>query len=146
MSDLPVFQGGIVDGSAIDSLSVEDPEDPDLKWPGLPIQGPKNYPLECTTICTGATEEAPEGFPILIVDPASPPTPAPGIWSKPSVPPPLVRVGVEGVVNSEARGVYFEGTLVPVSGDAIRAVTGEPNPRPLTGGTLYPTIIIGSKT
>jgi len=117
-----------------------------LVWPGLPIQGPTNYPKPLLTIRTGATEESPEGLPIDIVDPSSPPVPAPGVWGRIGPPPPLVRLGVEGVVNSELRGVYFEGILVPVSGDAIRAVEGEPNPRPLTGATIYPTIIIGSKT
>ena len=143
---MTVFPGGIVDGTAIDALSTGAPENPDLVWAGLLIQGPTNYPKALLTIRTGATEESPEGVPIIIVDPNSPPAPAPGAWGRLAPPPPLVRLGVEGVVNSELRGVYFEGMLVPVSGDAIRAAEGEPNPRPLTGATAYPTIIIGSKT
>lgn len=143
---MTVFPGGIVDGTAIDALSTGAPENPDLVWAGLLIQGPTNYPKPLLTIRTGATEESPEGVPIIIVDPNSPPAPAPGAWGRLAPPPPLVRLGVEGVVNSELRGVYFEGMLVPVSGDAIRAAEGEPNPRPLTGATAYPTIIIGSKT
>ena len=143
---MTVFPGGIVDGTAIDALSTGAPENPDLVWAGLLIQGPTNYPKPLLTIRTGATEESPEGVPIIIVDPNSPPAPAPGAWGRLAPPPPLVRLGVEGVVNSELRGVYFEGMLVPVSGDAIRAAEGEPNPRPLTGATAYPAIIIGSKT
>ena len=143
---MTVFPGGIVDGTAIDALSTGAPENPDLVWAGLLIQGPTNYPKPLLTIRTGATEESPEGVPINIVDPNSPPAPAPGAWGRIPPPPPLVRLGVQGVVNSELRGVYFEGKLVPVSGDAIRAAEGEPNPRPLTGATAYPTIIIGSKT
>ena len=143
---MTVFPGGIVDGTAIDALSTGAPENPDLVWAGLLIQGPTNYPKPLLTIRTGATEESPEGVPIIIVDPNSPPAPAPGAWGRLAPPPPLVRLGVEGVVNSALRGVYFEGMLVPVSGDAIRAAEGEPNPRPLTGATAYPTIIIGSKT
>ena len=143
---MTVFPGGIVDGTAIDALSTGAPENPDLVWAGLLIQGPTNYPKPLLTIRTGATEESPEGVPIIIVDPNSPPAPAPGAWGRLAPPPPLVRLGVEGVVNSEFRGVYFEGMLVPVSSDAISAAEGEPNPRPLTGATAYPTIIIGSKT
>ena len=143
---MTVFPGGIVGGTAVDSASVGIPDKPDLTWAALTIQGPTNYPKPLLTIRTGATEEKPEGSPINIVDPNSPPAPAPGAWGRIPPPPPLVRLGVQGVVNSELRGVYFEGMLVPVSGDAILAAEGEPNPRPLTGATVYPTIIIGSKT
>jgi len=40
----------------------------------------------------------------------------------------------------------MDKVLVPVSGDAVQAVGGIPNPRPLTGLTIYPTIIIGTKS
>jgi len=63
------------------------------------------------------------------------------------VPQPLVRIPpVVGIVNTEARGVYFEGKLVPVIGDGINAPLAAPNPRLLTTPTNYPTIHIGTRT
>ena len=53
---MTVFPGGIVDGTAIDALSTGAPENPDLVWAGLLIQGPTNYPKPLLTIRTGATE------------------------------------------------------------------------------------------
>ena len=48
--------------------------------------------------------------------------------------------------NTEARGVYFEGKLVPVIGDGITGAGAAPSPRLLTTPTNYPTIHIGTKT
>jgi len=64
----------------------------------------------------------------------------------PPVPPVLPRVSVDGIINAEERGVFFEGMLVTVIGDGIQAPGAAPNPRPLTGGSEYPTIIIGTLT
>ena len=155
MSDTPpipgvdfITPGMIVDGSAIDSASVW-AEQANAKYPPYPILGVANYPTPLPTIRTGATKEKPAGLPVNIVNPALPPFPAPGIsWDNPfpPTPPPLVRTGIVGVQNPAARGVYMDKVLVPVSGDAVQAVGGIPNPRPLTGLTIYPTIIIGTKS
>ena len=84
------------------------------------------------------------------LDPTSDPTDVTGspIPPNPSpIPQPLVRnAPIKGIVNSEARGVYFEGTLVPVIGDGITGAGAIPSPRPLTTPGKYPTIYIGTKT
>ena len=64
----------------------------------------------------------------------------------PPVPQPLVRNDLVSLVNSDERGVYIEGKLVPVIGDALSGIGASPNPRPLTSATNYPTIYIGTKT
>ena len=139
MSNTPV-PGTIVDGTAIDTLSVI-AEQANSKYPPYAIQGATNYPTSLPTIRTGATK----GLPVIIVNPVLPPAPVPGTWDNllPPTPPPLVRTGIVGVQNLS---VYMDKVLVPVSGDAVVAVGGIPNPRPLTGLTIYPTIIIGTKS
>ena len=86
---------------------------------------------------------------IQSVDPIGTPTPVSGVPIQPLVPPvpqPLPRTPpVVGIVNIEARGVYFEGKLVPVIGDGITGAGAVPEKRPLTTPTLYPTIHIGTK-
>ena len=161
MSDTPqgipgvdfVTPGMIVDDKAIDSLSVI-VEQANSKYPPMVIASapPPNYPTPLPTIRTstyvGATTKPPAGFPIMIVNPVLPPLPVQGTWDNliPPTPPPLVRTGITGVQNPAVRGVYMDQVLVPVSGDAVQAVGGVPNPRPLTGLTIYPTIIIGTKS
>ena len=96
------------------------------------------------------------GSKMVGLDPASTPTDVSGIPINPLVPPvpqPLLRgkvagvpVPIVGIVNSAARGVYFEDTLVPVIGDGIRAPGAAPDPRPLTLSGKYPTIFIGTRT
>ena len=90
------------------------------------------------------------GGPIQSVDPIGQPTPVTGVPIQPLVPPapqPLPRVPpIVGIVNSAARGVYFEGTLVPVVGDGINAPGAAPTPRVLTTGGTYNTIFIGTTT
>ena len=151
MSDPPpmpgvdfITPGMIVNGSAIVSASVW-AEQANAKYPPYPILGVANYPTPLPTIRTGASKEKPAGLPVNIVNPALPPLPAPGTWDNilPPVPPPLVRTGIVGVQNLS---VYMDNVLVPVSGDAVQAEGGIPNPRPLTGLTIYPTIIIGTKS
>ena len=139
--DFPL-EGTIVTGAALDSVSIR--EDINAQYPPFAIQGAANYPTPLPTIRTGATKEAPTGFPIIIVDPGKPPLPAPGTWPNliPPVPPPLVRDGIVGKVNTT---VFFEGKRVVVSGDTVSAPTGKPPTRDLTGTTPYPTIIIGTQ-
>ena len=61
------------------------------------------------------------GGKITGLDPTSDPTDVSGIQQQPLVPvvpQPLPRTPpIVGIVNSAARGVYFENTLVPVIGD-----------------------------
>ena len=87
---------------------------------------------------------------IQSVDPIGTPTPVSGVPIQPLVPPvpqPLPRVPpIVGIVNSAVRGVYFDGTLVPVEGDGINAPAAAPSPRVLTTGGTYPTIFIGTRT
>ena len=88
--------------------------------------------------------------PIMHLNANIPATPVPGVplLPPPSLPNPAVlnRPSVTPVVNSVERGVYFEGKLVPVIGDGITGAGALPSPRPLTTPTLYPTIIIGTRT
>ncbi len=108
------------------------------------IQQPHGGPSKIySTICSA-------GGPIQSVDPIGQPTPVTGVPLQPLVPPvpqPLTRLPpITGIVNSVARGVYFEGTLVPVVGDGIKAPGAAPDPRVLTTGGTYPTIFIGTTT
>ena len=84
------------------------------------------------------------------MDPLSDPTDVSGVPINPLVPPvpqPLPRTPpIVGIVNSAARGVYFEGTLVPVSGDGVTGIGAAPDPRLLTLPVKYPTIFIGTQT
>ena len=139
--DFPL-EGTIVTGAALDSVSIR--EDINAQYPPFAIQGAANYPTPLPTIRTGATKDEPTGSPIIIVDPGKPPLPAPGTWPNliPPVPPPLVRDGIVGKVNTT---VFFEGKRVVVSGDTVSAPTGTPPTRDLTGTTPYPTIIIGTQ-
>ncbi len=95
-----------------------------------------------TTIYSGSS-------PINSIDPISKATDVTGIPVNPLVPPvpqPLVRGKVKAIINTEARGVYFEGTLVPVIGDGIIAPLAAPDPRPLTSPGKYGSIFIGTTT
>ena len=90
------------------------------------------------------------GSKIFALDPNSDPADVTGTPINPLVPPvpqPLPRTGpIVGIVNTAARGVYFDGTLVPVVGDGINAPAAAPSPRVLTTGGTYPTIFIGTRT
>ena len=90
------------------------------------------------------------GGKITGLDPTSDPTDVSGIQQQPLVPvvpQPLPRTPpIVGIVNSAARGVYFENTLVPVIGDGITGAGAAPNPRLLTLTGKYPTIFIGTRT
>ncbi len=90
------------------------------------------------------------GQKITGIDPTSDPTDVSGVPINPLVPPvpqPLPRTPpIVGIVNSAARGVYFEGTLVPVSGDGVTGIGAAPDPRLLTLPVKYPTIFIGTQT
>jgi len=87
---------------------------------------------------------------IQSVDPTGTPTPVSGVPIQPLVPPvpqPLPRTApIVGIVNSEARGVYFEGTLVPVIGDGVTGIGAVPTPRLLTTPGKYGSIFIGTRT
>ena len=90
------------------------------------------------------------GAPMSGLDPTSDPTDVTGSPIPPNptpIPQPLSRnAPITGIVNSEARGVYFEGTLVPVIGDGIPAPLAAPDPRPLTTPGKYGSIFIGTRT
>jgi len=90
-----------------------------------------------------------DGGGLTFLDPLSTYTPVTGTPINPTIPPvpqPLVRNDLVSLVNSDERGVYIEGKLVPVIGDALSGIGASPNPRPLTSATNYPTIYIGTKT
>ena len=90
------------------------------------------------------------GAQITGLDPTSDPTDVSGIPIQPLVPPvpqPLPRTPpIVPIVNTAARGVYFEGVLVPVIGDGVTGIGAAPNPRLLTTPGKYPTIVIGTRT
>ena len=90
------------------------------------------------------------GAKITGLDPTSDPTDVTGTVINPLVPPvpqPLPRTPpIVPIVNTAARGVYFEGTLVPVIGDGITGVGALPDPRILTTPGKHGSIYIGTRT
>ena len=128
--------GNIADSAATDTASAN-------ATATYPIQSHGGRNITCNTIFTN-------GARLKHIDPNADPTDVAGTPIQPLVPavpqllprtPPIV-----GIVNSVARGVYFEGTLVPVIGDGITGIGAVPNPRVLTIGGTYPTIFIGTTT
>ena len=128
--------GNMVDSSTQDTASVNPT--------GIyPLQAHYGSNKTYNTIYCG-------GAKISGLDPTSDPTDVTGSPIPPSptpIPQPLARnAPIVGIVNSEARGVYFEGTLVPVIGDGIPAPLAVPDPRPLTTPGKYGSIFIGTRT
>ncbi len=126
--------GNIADATTLDTQSVN----ATATYPPLAHGVNKTY----NTIYSGNSQ-------INGINPNTKATDVTGVPIQPLVPPvpqPLVRGKVVGIVNSEARGVYFESTLVPVIGDGVMAPLAQPDPRPLTSPGKYPTIFIGTRT
>ena len=128
--------GNIADSSTQDTPSAN-------STATYPLQAHGGSDITCNTIYSGGSK-------ITHLDRLSDPTDVTGIPIQPLVPPvpqPLPRTPpVVGIVNSEARGVYFENILVPVIGDGITGSGAAPNPRLLTTPGKYPTIYIGTRT
>ena len=128
--------GNIANSAATDTASAN-------ATATYPIQSHGGRNITCNTIFTN-------GARLKHIDPNADPTDVAGTPIQPLVPPvpqPLPRTPpIVGIVNSVARGVYFEGTLVPVIGDGITGIGAVPNPRVLTIGGTYPTIFIGTRT
>ncbi len=128
--------GNIADSSTQDTASTN----PTASYPLQAVGGSdKTY----NTIYSGGSK-------ITGLDPTSDPTDVTGIQQQPLVPvvpQPLPRTPpIVGIVNSAARGVYFENTLVPVIGDGVTGAGALPSPRLLTTPGKYPTIYIGTRT
>ena len=128
--------GNIVDSSTMDTAS----SNPTAIYPLQSHYGSnKTYN---TIYCGGAK--------ITGLDPTSDPTDVTGTVINPLVPPvpqPLPRTPpIVPIVNTAARGVYFEGTLVPVIGDGVTGIGAVPSPRILTTPGKYSTIFIGTRT
>ncbi len=128
--------GNIVDSSVVDTASVN----PTATYP---LQAHGGSDITYNTIYSGGSQ-------ITGLDPNSKPTDVTGIPIQPLVPPAPPQLPgtppIVGIVNSAARGVYFEGTLVPVIGDGVTRPGAIPSPRPLTLPGKYPTIFIGTRT
>ena len=130
------MEGQIVDKTVLDTVSAN----PTATYP-LQAHGGEDK-----TYQTIYTDRMTSMMKIVGLDPTSDPTDVQGVGVTP-VPLTLPRTPpVVGIVNAEARGVYFEGTLVPVIGDGITGTGAAPSPRPLTSPAKYPTIIIGTRT
>ena len=130
------MEGQIVDKTVLDTASAN----PTATYPVQAHGG------EDKTYQTIYTDRMTSMMKIVGLDPASDPTDVTGVGVTPA-PNPLPRTPpIVGIVNAEARGVYFEGTLVPVIGDGITGTGAAPSPRPLTSPAKYPTIIIGTRT
>ena len=124
--------GCIADSTTVDTVSTN----PTATYP---IQSHGGDNITCNTIYSNQAK-------IKHLDRTTDPTDVQGVGVTP-VPNPLPRTPpVVGIVNTEARGVYFEGKLVPVIGDGITGAGAAPSPRLLTTPTNYPTIHIGTKT
>ena len=128
--------GLIADSTTVDTVSTN----PTATYP---LQAHGGSDITYNTIYSGGSK-------ITGLDPTSDPTDVSGIPINPLAPPipqPLPRTPpIVGIVNSAVRGVYFEGTLVPVIGDGITGSGAVPTPRPLTLPGKYPTIFIGTRT
>ena len=128
--------GCIADSTTVDTVSTN-------ATATYPIQSHGGRNITCLTIYSN-------GARLKHIDPIVDPTDVAGTPIQPLVPPVpqlLPRTPpIVGIVNTEARGVYFEDVLVPVIGDGITAPLASPDPRPLTTPTLYPTIFIGTRT
>ena len=130
------MEGQIVDKTVLDTVSTN----PTATYPVQAHGG------EDKTYETIYTDRMTSMMKIVGLNPTSDPTDVPGVGVTPA-PPTLPRTPpIVGIVNAEARGVYFEGTLVPVIGDGITGTGAAPSPRPLTSPAKYPTIIIGTRT
>ena len=124
--------GCIADSTTVDTVSTN----PTATYP---IQSHGGDNITCNTIYSNQAK-------IKHLDRTTDPTDVQGVGVTP-VPLTLPRTPpVVGIVNAEARGVYFEGTLVPVIGDGITGTGAVPTPRPLTSPAKYPTIFIGTRT
>jgi len=90
------------------------------------------------------------GTPISALDPMGDPTDVTAVWTglpPGPIPPTLPRTPpTVQIINTAARGVYFEGTLVPVIGDGITGTGAAPTPRILTMPGKYGSIFIGTRT
>jgi len=128
--------GNMVDSSTMDTASSN-------ATAIYPLQAHYGSNKTYNTIYSG-------GAPMSGLDPTSDPTDVTGTPIQPLVPPvpqPLPRTApIVGIVNSEARGVYFEGTLVPVIGDGVTGIGAVPTPRLLTTPGKYGSIFIGTRT
>ena len=128
--------GNIADASTSDTNSLNATANYFMQPHGGPT---KTY----STIYSG-------GGPITGLLPSGQATPVPGEPIQPlvpPVPPTLTRVPpIVPIVNTAARGVYFENTLVPVTGDGVNGPGAVPTPRLLTGPGKYVTIFIGTQT
>ena len=128
--------GNIADSSTQDTASAN-------ITATYPLQAVGSSDKTYNTIYSGGSK-------ITGLDPTSDPSDVTGIQQQPLVPvvpQPLPRTPpIVGIVNSAARGVYFENTLVPVIGDGITGIGAVPNPRLLTITGKYPTIFIGTRT
>ena len=133
---MSTINGCIADSTTVDTVSTN----PTATYP---IQSHGGRNITCLTIYSN-------GARLKHIDPTADPTDVAGTPIQPLVPPVpqlLPRTPpVVGIVNTEARGVYFEGTLVPVIGDGVTGIGAAPNPRPLTTPEKYPTIYIGTRT
>ena len=137
--------GNIADATTEDTLSANPTAEYKKQAHGGP---PKTYQTIYSS--AGGGTSGGTGVQIIGLDPLGTPTPVPGMQLQPLVPPsPLTLVRtppIVGIVNSAARGVYFEGTLVPVIGDGVTGALAAPNPRLLTNPGNYNSIFIGTRT
>jgi hypothetical protein len=73
--------------------------------------------------------------------------PVPGSNPVPPYIPTPTQIQRPSIVAVQNTSVYFEGNLVTVSGDGMDSDPPTvPTPRPLTEPTIYPTILIGTRT
>ena len=137
--------GNIADATTEDTTSANATAQYNQQAHGGPI---KSYQTIYSS-AGGGTSGGPS-VEIMGLDPLGTPTPVTGIQLQPLVPPvpqPFVRTPpIVGIVNSAARGVYFEGTLVPVIGDGVTGAGAAPTPRLLTEPGNYNSIYIGTRT
>ena len=128
----PSIIGGIASAA---SLEVMTRTNATATYPPLAIGG---APLP-TTVMSG-------GAPVVVVNPAGPFAPIPGVPINPlTIPSPftLPRTRIEPRQNTS---VYFNGILVPVHNDMSVGDGASPAQLRLTGVPNYPTIIIGTQT
>ena len=128
-------KGNIANPSTLDTISYTSLPSVPPSWVATPIGGPLK---ECEKIkIDGANAQICDTSAEALLD-----DPYPSVPATPTGPD-CIR---GPIVPTQNTSVYFEGQLVVVSGDAITGSVGVPNPRVLTEPTVYPKILIGTRT
>ena len=137
-----IIPSGIICNASSNNLITS--ENGTATYPPTPIGG---TPVPTTCMYGAAIAERTEtgaALPMVLVNPAGPFVGVPGVPINPLVPPTPAVLPRTRIVPKQNTGVHINGVLVPVNGDLIEGPGATPTRVPLTGISLYPTIMIGT--